>query len=211
MSSQNVKNWLSDLADKGNKERSRNTKLTAVKEVYKFLKDEFKDQIDEDILRIPFAKVPKREAKCLDFEDAMDLLSYVKDSRVKTGMAIGFGTGVRFCELIQITCTDIENGYADYTVGSFRANIKEGAGSLFPTMTIHSGTYISKSTTGTIKNDSGGNLVVYDSKSKPETNAKGETWFIKALEEPLINSFSKLNNASFLSFIKSFMIFSFQD
>ena len=113
MSSQNVKNWLSYLADKGNKERSRNTKLTAVKEVYKFLKDEFKDQIDEDILRIPFAKVPKREAKCLDFEDAMDLLSYVKDSRVKTGMAIGFGTGVRFCELIQITCTDIENGYAD--------------------------------------------------------------------------------------------------
>ena len=56
----------------------------------------------------------------------------------------------------------IENGYADYTVGPFRANIKEGVGSLFPTMTIHSGTYISKSTTGTIKNDSGGNLVVYD-------------------------------------------------
>ena len=41
--------------------------------------------------------------------------------------------------------------------------------------------------------DVDGNLVVYDSKSKPETNAKGETWFIKALEEPLINSFSKLN------------------
>ena len=27
--------------------------------------------------------------------------------------------------------------------------------------------------------DVDGNLVVYDSKSKPETNAKGETWFIK--------------------------------
>lgn len=113
MNSQNVKNWLSDLADKGNKERSRNTKLTAIKEIYKFLKDEFKDQIDEDILRIPFAKVPKREAKYLDGDTARDLLAFTRDIRVKTGMAIIFATGVRFCELIQITCTDIENGYAN--------------------------------------------------------------------------------------------------
>ena len=41
--------------------------------------------------------------------------------------------------------------------------------------------------------DMDGNLVVFDSKSSPEMNAIGETWFIKALEEPLINSFSKLN------------------
>lgn len=56
----------------------------------------------------------------------------------------------------------IVNGYVNYSVGPTRGNIKEGVGSLFPTMTIHSGTYISNSTTGTIKNDSGGNLIVYD-------------------------------------------------
>lgn len=113
MKSSNVKNWLSSLADNGNSERSRNTKLTAVKEVYKYLKDELKEQIDEDILRIPFAKVPKRESKYLDGDTAQELLAFTKDSRVKTGMAIIFATGVRFCELIQITCTDIENGYAN--------------------------------------------------------------------------------------------------
>lgn len=113
MKSSNVKSWLSSLADNGNSERSRNTKLTAVKEVYKYLKEELKEQIDEDILRIPFAKVPKRESKFLDGDTAQDLLAFTKDSRVKTGMAIIFATGVRFCELIQITCTDIENGYAD--------------------------------------------------------------------------------------------------
>ena len=113
MKSSNVKNWLSSLADNGNSERSRNTKLTAVKEIYKYLREELKEQIDEDILRIPFAKVPKRESKFLDGDTAKDLLAFTKDSRVKTGMAIIFATGVRFCELIQITCTDIENGYAD--------------------------------------------------------------------------------------------------
>ena len=61
----NVKMWLSSLADKGNSERSRNIKLTAIKELYKYLKEELKEKIDEDILRIPFAKVPKRESKYL--------------------------------------------------------------------------------------------------------------------------------------------------
>ena len=113
MKANNIKEWLSFLADNGNSERSRNTRLTAIKEVYKYLKEELKEQIDEDILRIPFAKVPKRESKYLDGDTARDLLAFTRDIRVKTGMAIIFATGVRFCELIQITCTDIENGYAN--------------------------------------------------------------------------------------------------
>ena len=109
----NVKMWLSSLADKGNSERSRNIKLTAIKELYKYLKEELKEKIDEDILRIPFAKVPKRESKYLDGDTTRDLLSFINDSRVKTGMMIIFSTGVRFCELIQITCEDIKKGYAN--------------------------------------------------------------------------------------------------
>lgn len=113
MKANNVKEWLSSLADNGNSERSRNTRLTALKEVYKYASEELKENIDNDILRIPFAKVPKRESKYLDGDTARDLLAFTRDIRVKTGMAIIFATGVRFCELVQITCTDIENGYAN--------------------------------------------------------------------------------------------------
>lgn len=113
MKASNVKEWLYSLVDNGNSERSRNTRLTAIKEIYKYLKEEKKEQIDEDILRIPFAKVPKRESKYLDWDTAMDLLAFTKDICIKTGMALILGTGVRFCELVQITCTDIENGYAN--------------------------------------------------------------------------------------------------
>lgn len=108
-----IKKWVSFLADNGNSERTRNAKLTAVKEVYNYLKIQDKEIIDEDILHIPFAKVPKREVKYVDSEDRDDLLAIITDSRVKTGMAVIFGTGVRFCELIQITCSDIERGYAN--------------------------------------------------------------------------------------------------
>ena len=57
--------------------------------------------------------MPRRETKYLDGDTARDLLAFTRDIRVKTGMAIIFATGVRFCELVQITCTDIENGYAN--------------------------------------------------------------------------------------------------
>lgn len=113
MTSNNVKLWLSSLADNGNAERSRNTKLTAVKEIYKYLDEDLKMEVDTDIQRIPFAKVPKRESKCLSSEDVKDLIDFIRDSRTRTAVAIIFQTGVRFCELIQITCTDIERGYAD--------------------------------------------------------------------------------------------------
>lgn len=113
MKASNVKEWLYSLVDNGNSERSRNTRLTAIKEIYKYLKEEKKEQIDEDILRIPFAKVPKRESKYLDWDTAMDLLAFTENICIKTGMALILGTGVRFCELVQITCTDIENGYAN--------------------------------------------------------------------------------------------------
>ena len=46
MKASNVKMWLSFLADKGNSERSRNTRLTSVKEIYKYLK-KFESIIDQ--------------------------------------------------------------------------------------------------------------------------------------------------------------------
>lgn len=107
-----VKNWLFLLSQKGNKSRSRNIRLTALKEVFKFIKEELKLDIDDDILRIPFAKVPKRESKYLDSEVVYQLIDFIRDGSVKTGLAIMFATGVRYCELIQITTDDIARGSA---------------------------------------------------------------------------------------------------
>lgn len=110
---EDIKNWLMTLANNGNSERTRNTKLTAVKEIYKYLAEELDEKIDYKILNIPFAKVPKREVKYIDADDKEDFISKITNLRTKTGAAIIFGCGARYCELMQITCTDIENGYAD--------------------------------------------------------------------------------------------------
>ena len=110
---EDIKNWLMTLANNGNSERTRNTKLTAIKEIYKYLAEELDEKIDYKILNIPFAKVPKREVKYIDADDKEDFISKITNLRTKTGAAIIFGCGARYCELMQITCTDIENGYAD--------------------------------------------------------------------------------------------------
>lgn len=111
--SENVKKWLSHLADEGNSERTRNLKLTAIKEIYKYAYEECKFKTDKDILRIPFAKVPKRDVKFLDGYTSEDLIAFISDTCIKMGLRIIFETGVRYCELIQITCEDIKRGYAN--------------------------------------------------------------------------------------------------
>lgn len=107
-----VKKWLSDLADKGNGARTRNIKLTAIKEIYNYLMKEEKQIIDNDILEIKFAKVPKREINYIDKEDRDDFIQDIKNPCIKTGAAVIFGCGCRFSELMQITCTDILKGYS---------------------------------------------------------------------------------------------------
>jgi len=107
-----IKKWLSHLADEGNSARTRNIKLTAIKEIYNYLMKEEKQKIDEDILEIKFAKVPKREINYIDKEDKNDFIQDIKNPCIKTGAAIIFGCGCRFSELMQITCTDILKGYA---------------------------------------------------------------------------------------------------
>lgn len=110
---EDIKKWLMELANSGNSERTRNTKLTAIKEIYKYLAEELDEKIDYKILRIPFAKVPKREVKYIDADDKEDFISKITNLRTKTGAAIIFGCGARYCELMQITCADIERGYAN--------------------------------------------------------------------------------------------------
>lgn len=111
-----VRDWLSKLAsEKENSPSSRNNKLTAIKEVFKFLSEQEHSNIDSDILKIKFAKVPQRESIYLTVEE-MESLIYVTSSQITAcGIAIIRYTGIRFNELIQITCTDIKNGKATIT------------------------------------------------------------------------------------------------
>jgi site-specific recombinase XerD len=108
-----VKQWLILLANKNNSPSTRNAKLTAVKEFYKFLKENEKINIDTDILTLKFAKVPKREAKFMDEETAVEFIESIGNLRTQACAVITFTTGLRYCELRDITVDDIKNGYAN--------------------------------------------------------------------------------------------------
>lgn len=108
-----IRDWLSKLAQEdGNCASSRNNKLTALKEMYKYLEEQEHFDVDRDISRISFAKVPKKERRYTDKYEMETLLYITTDPRVKSGIAIIKSTGIRFSELLQITCSDIDKGWA---------------------------------------------------------------------------------------------------
>lgn len=109
---QTIKEWLSILANKGNSATTRNNKLSAVKQFFVYLEDEKEEKIDRKIERIKYAKTQKKESKYISDEIAEQLIAISSNTRVKSAIIITMKTGVRFKELMQITCQDIERGYA---------------------------------------------------------------------------------------------------
>lgn len=109
---QTIKDWLSILAERENITTTRNNKLSAIKQIFCFLEDEKEVSVDRKIFKIKYAKTKQKEAKYLDEKQMEELLSVTTNQRTKAAIAILKNTGVRFSELVQITCTDIDRGYA---------------------------------------------------------------------------------------------------
>ena len=109
---QTIKDWLSILAERENSAVTRNNKLSAIKQIFCFLEDEKDVVVDRKINKIKYAKTKQKETKYLDEKQMEELLAITTNQRTKSAIAILNNTGVRFSELIQITCTDIERGFA---------------------------------------------------------------------------------------------------
>lgn len=110
--SQVIKDWIILQAEKGNNERTRNNKLSAIKEIYKYLECEKDILVDRNIKHIPLAKIKRKETKYVSAETMEQLIVATKSARTKAGIVIIKSTGVRFKEMIQITCSDIDRGFA---------------------------------------------------------------------------------------------------
>ena len=109
---QDIKNWLINLANKNNIETTRNNKLSVVKQIFLFLENEKKENIDVNIRNIKYAKTPYKESKYVDNDLAFELIAETSNQRTKSAIILIIKTGVRFKELMQISCSDIERGYA---------------------------------------------------------------------------------------------------
>lgn len=107
-----IKDWLIKLTNKNNSNTTKNNKLSAIKQIYTFLYEEKEISIDLKILRIKFSKTAKKENYCITEEQMIQLQDEITNERTKCAVAIICETGVRFSELIQITCQDIKRGFA---------------------------------------------------------------------------------------------------
>lgn len=112
ITAQDIKNWLINLANKNNIETTRNNKLSVVKQIFLFLENEKKENIDVNIRNIKYAKTPYKESKYVDNDLAFELIAETSNQRTKSAIILIIKTGVRFKELMQINCSDIERGYA---------------------------------------------------------------------------------------------------
>lgn len=109
---QDIKDWLSILADKGNGATTRNNKLSAIKQFFLFLEEEKEENIDRKISKIKYAKTPHKESRYIDEKLAWELVESTSNQRLKAAIITLIKTGMRFSELTQITCTDIDRGFA---------------------------------------------------------------------------------------------------
>lgn len=113
LTSKDISNWLISLAKNNISNSTRNTKLSYLKSFFDYLEFIERKEIDRYIKRIPNAKVPYRVKNYPNSLDMDRLIENTKSQRTKAMIVVIRNTGVRFSELIQITCKDIENGYAN--------------------------------------------------------------------------------------------------
>lgn len=107
-----IKEWLVDLAERGNSAATRNNKLSAVKQIFIYLDNELDIVVDRKIDRIPIAKVIQKESNYISETQAEQLIMATTNQRTKAAISVTMKTGVRFKELMQLTCSDIDRGYA---------------------------------------------------------------------------------------------------
>lgn len=110
LTAEDIKSWISYLVTLGNDIPTRNAKLVAVKEIYKYLFEEEDKNIDIKILKIKSAKVPKRESKYLTKIESQHYLYNITNLRTYAMVVVFLSTGMRLCELMQITLDDVKNG-----------------------------------------------------------------------------------------------------
>lgn len=112
---QTIEKWLSQQAEKGNAPSTRNNKLSAIKEICSYLEYVKDIPIDRKIRNIPLAKAPHKEQKYANGLIAQQMIAMTRDNRLRAAIAIIEYTGVRCEEMLSLTCTDIERGYAVIT------------------------------------------------------------------------------------------------
>ena len=106
-----ISQWLIKLAnERENGERTRNIKLSTIKEFYRYLREEEEKNVDYKILKMHFAKIPQKESKYIDSIDKEDFLNSIRNPLIKLSVALCIETGMRFSELMQITIKGIEDG-----------------------------------------------------------------------------------------------------
>lgn len=108
---QQVRDWLEELSKHSNP-TTRNRKLAGIKSFYNYLIDVKDIDVDYKIIRIPMAKKEKTVKYCPTYDEMQQMLVTATNQRTKAIIAVLMSTGVRFSELLQITCQDINNGYA---------------------------------------------------------------------------------------------------
>lgn len=108
---QDIKNWLSSLVEKGNSPVTRNKKLTSIKQIFVYLEEEKMVEVDRNIFKIKYAKSPTKETKYLTKDEMEELLAVIPSQKLRAVVSVLSNTGLRFEELLQITCSDIERGF----------------------------------------------------------------------------------------------------
>ena len=109
---QTIEEWLCKQAEGGNKASTRNNKLSAIKELYSYLEYNKDIPVDRHIRGIPLAKTAHKEQKCANKMIAEQMIAMAHNDRLKAAIAVLEYTGVRCQEMLNLTCADIERGYA---------------------------------------------------------------------------------------------------
>lgn len=102
-----VKQYLSYLAEKNNSASTRNRRLAAIKSFYKFLLEEKEEDINYRILSISKAKTQRRERTYLEDDQIDRLLMKTKNLRSKAIFTFLLSTGARVSDIKQITVDDV--------------------------------------------------------------------------------------------------------
>lgn len=110
--SKTIIDWLQMLTDRNNSPATRKIKLISVKLLFNYLEFVKDYKVDKKIQQLKPPKQQQKEKKYLTEEQMQQMMNIAINTKMKAAMSILSTTGVRFSEMIQITCTDIQNGYA---------------------------------------------------------------------------------------------------
>lgn len=109
LTTKDVINFLSHQAEIGNCSNSRNLKLGAIQEVFKYYRDIEKTEVDNGIMEIKPGKVRQKVMHYLSSREAMEFLYFISNETYYVATAICLLTGIRYYELRQFKVDDIDH------------------------------------------------------------------------------------------------------